>query len=65
MKGSLSALPAFLFLATIAAAQETAFDAPEPLGTGYLVGVALAFGTALAACYFCTMRRDENENRDR
>jgi hypothetical protein len=50
-------------LPAIAAAQVTAFDSPEPLGTAYLVCIALAFVAVLVGFYFYYMRWDEEENK--
>jgi hypothetical protein len=63
MSRLLSALFALSLLPAFAAAQETAFDAPEPLGTAYLVGVALAFVAVLAGFWFYYMRWDEDEDK--
>ena len=59
----LAALTALLLVPVLAAAQETAFDAPEPLGTAYVVCVAVAFVAVLAAFYFYYMRWDDEENK--
>lgn len=57
----LLALP---FLPAIAAAQDTAFDAPEPLGTVYVVCVALAFVAVLVAFCLYYKRWDDEENKE-
>lgn len=65
MKRILSAVLAFPSLA-IAAAQETAATeaaTPEPLGTVYLVCIALVFIALLVGFYLYCMRWDEEEEK--
>jgi 4-amino-4-deoxy-L-arabinose transferase-like glycosyltransferase len=58
-------LLAFPSLAAIAAVEATAFDAPEPLGTVYLVAVAVVFVAVLAGFYFYYMRWEEDGEEDK
>jgi hypothetical protein len=64
MNRLLCALLAFPLLPAVAVAQETAFDSPEPLGTVYLVCIALVFIAVLAGFWLYYMRWDEEENKE-